>query len=159
MSIYIVIAENDECRWNVISSFDKQKCQDYIDNLVADAKRKQVLRAKIDVFDDEWETNNDWVRKDQIKMPKWPSGLKKVDASPEMLAERDRINNLNLIISEENRKAWEEYEHRRAKANYEFIKNELQITDDAVIEETLSLMHVFLSELNRTYKIEELTVI
>lgn len=161
--IYVVVRESSDCLEyhdsNVLASFDKEKCEKYISKTLKENERKKELQTTIKSFDDAWGEHNDWPTKPLIKMPKWPNGLKKEDASPELLAERERINALNEEINEENRRSFEEFSERNHKANIEYIKHVMKITDEAGINEVLELLTTFKDDFNVKFKIKELKVI
>ncbi len=134
-TIFVVIKAGGEYddKWEevVISSFDKVKCEQYIEKEKENNKKALENCNKINQWRYEYNSKNPHPTMPNVnlKQTKWPSGLRRDQITDEMRAERDKQKATNDTIMNTWRKLCEEYEEEMYSLLNEY-KDSLGIPKD-----------------------------
>lgn len=157
--LYVVVRQSGEHYerhyYYQVASFDKERLEAFI----VERKSKDNLRCKqhaaLKAFRDAWvEQNPSPKYPTYLARPRWKSGLRKEEITPEMKAERDRVDAENLKISEAYDVVASAHFAKQSVAEQEFIRSALGITDSALIEEIQD--YRWIADDEYSYSIEEL---
>jgi hypothetical protein len=160
--IYIVVGFSGEYdsyhEWMVHGLSDKAAADEQINALKMEQEMRNSFVQKLNAFKQAWEIQNPYPEYPSHllrKRPKWPSGLRKEQITPEMRQLRDSVDKHNEKINDEHGALHDIHADAETTACLEFLK--LIDAPEKIIEEFNGTPWNF-SERHADYCVNELEV-